>query len=72
MISKRDLREEVSKAGASGRNMMKLKTFLARNELSRTSYCDLQRKGLGPREIRIGSEVYITRREERRWAKSMS
>jgi predicted DNA-binding transcriptional regulator AlpA len=54
------------------KNLMTLKTFLSRNEIGRSTYYQLKRAGLAPREIRIGRAVYISAREERRWTRKMS
>jgi predicted DNA-binding transcriptional regulator AlpA len=63
---------EKKKVGDPKKNLMTLNTFLSRNEISRSTYYQLKRADLAPREIRIGRAVYISAREERRWTKKMS
>jgi predicted DNA-binding transcriptional regulator AlpA len=53
-------------------NLMTLKTFLLRNEISRSTFYKLKKARLAPREIHIGRAVYISAREEWRWTKKMS
>jgi predicted DNA-binding transcriptional regulator AlpA len=49
-----------------------LQDFCDRYKLSRSTFYELRKRGLGPREMRIGRRVLIPRRAIREWEETMS
>ena len=46
--------------------------FCDRYKLSRSTFYEMRKRGLGPREIHIGRRVLITRRAIREWEETMA
>jgi hypothetical protein len=47
-----------------------IKAFCARSDISKTSYYELKKKGLGPDELHAGGCIRITPRAEAAWVKA--
>jgi hypothetical protein len=45
----------------------KIRTFCRDNEISKSFYYELKKRGLGPREMRLNTTVRITPEAEKEW-----
>lgn len=52
-------------------NAMKITDFCKRNSLGRSTFYSLVAQGLGPKIMKIGKSVRISRRAERSWIRRM-
>jgi predicted DNA-binding transcriptional regulator AlpA len=52
---------------ASFRCDLTIPEFCKKHRMGRSSYYDLQKRGLGPKVIRIGNSVRITRKADDKW-----
>ena len=52
---------------AKARNAFKISEFCDRNSIGLATYHKLKRRGLGPREMRLGAAIRVTLGAERDW-----
>ena len=61
------IRQHLAQLDASNRDADSISEFCVRHRISRAYYYVLRAQGLGPREMRLGSRVLITREAQRHW-----
>jgi excisionase family DNA binding protein len=54
-----------------GRKSFSIKEICERNHIGRSTYYKLKEDGLGPKEVRIGRSVRVTREAEDEWLKEL-